>query len=108
MKTETLKTNTKTNSQNMKQSSQYVAQVLKTLAHPERLLILCYLTEKERSVNELVELCEISQSAVSQFLMRMKTEGLVSSARDGNFVRYQIKDTRIKKVLDTLYKNYCN
>ncbi len=92
---------------NMKENSAHVAQVLKTLAHPERLLILCHLTEQERTVNELVSLCEISQSAVSQFLMRMKTEGLVESERDKNFVRYKIKDQRIKKVLETLHKTYC-
>jgi len=84
-----------------------VSGILKSLAHPSRLKILCYLVEKERSVNDLTEFCEISQSAMSQFLKRMKEEGIVASRRDGNFMYYGISDKKLIKLLQALKEIYC-
>lgn len=61
-----------------------VARVLRSLAHPVRLKILSQLGERERSVNELTDFCGTSQSAMSQFLRRMKAEGLVASRGKGS------------------------
>lgn len=83
------------------------ASILKALAHPQRLQLLCHLSSGEKSVGELEELCGASQSMVSQFLIRMKREGLVSSTKDGQFMRYQIADPRILKTIQSLQKIYC-
>lgn len=84
-----------------------VSAVLKSLAHPVRLKILCQIMEKERSVNELTEFCEISQSAMSQFLKRMKDEGIVNSRREQHFVFYSIADKKLVKFLRAIKEIYC-
>lgn len=84
-----------------------VSEVLKALAHPQRLLILCHLADSPKSVGELEELSGASQSQVSQFLGKMKAQGLVNAERDAHFVNYDIADPRIKKLILSLYKIYC-
>jgi DNA-binding transcriptional ArsR family regulator len=84
-----------------------VSQVLKSLSHPTRLKVLCQVIDQERSVNELTEFCGISQSAMSQFLNRMKAEGIVSSRRDGNHVYYGISDPKLAKLLRAIKEIYC-
>jgi ArsR family transcriptional regulator, virulence genes transcriptional regulator len=66
----------KVSSQQMKENCQEVATLLKAIAHPQRLMILCYLAQEELSVSELQSRCGISQSQISQFLIRMTKEGL--------------------------------
>ena len=86
---------------------QFVAGMLKTLAHPQRLMILCQLTDGPKTVGELEDLSGASQSAVSQFLSRMRAEGLVEAHRDSQYVSYDIKDPRIKKVIQSLDRIFC-
>jgi DNA-binding transcriptional ArsR family regulator len=84
-----------------------VSALLKSLSHPVRLKILCQLMEKECSVNELTEFCDISQSAMSQFLGRMKEDGIVVSRRDQNFVYYAVADQRLILLLQKIKEIYC-
>ena len=83
------------------------AQLLKALGHPQRLQILCHLAGGEKTVGELERLCDASQSAVSQFLTRMKTEGLLASRRDERFVRYRIADPKSLRLIRALRKIFC-
>ena len=83
------------------------ARMLKLLAHPHRLQLLCHLVDSEKTVGELEDLCGASQSVVSQFLGRMKSEGLVDSSKEGQFVRYRIADRRISRVMKALQTIYC-
>ncbi len=83
------------------------SKLLKSLAHPQRLQILCHLSQKKLTVGELEKFCKASQSAVSQFLSRMKAEGLVTSERDGQFVYYRITDVRVLKLIRALHKIFC-
>ena len=83
------------------------ARVLKHLAHPQRLQILCRLSDGEKTVGELRDLCGASQSLVSQFLGRMKAEKLVACRRDGNFVAYRIEDPKILKLIQALHTIFC-
>lgn len=84
-----------------------VAHLLKLLAHPQRLQVLCHLSMGEKTVSDLEGLCGASQSQLSQFLQRMKAEGLVSSCRDGMFVRYAIQDPRVLKLMRSLHDVFC-
>ena len=89
-----------------KSKCEHVANILKILSHPLRLLILCYLADGEKSVQELEELTEASQSSVSQYLAKMKSEGLVSSERRSSFVYYKIENQEVNKIIQALYKIY--
>ena len=84
-----------------------VSQVLKSLSHPVRLKVLCSVLETEKSVNELTDFCEIPQSAMSQFLSRMKGEGILSSRKEGTYVYYGLADPKIKKLLKSIKDIYC-
>lgn len=87
---------------------QLVARTLKVLAHPQRLMILCQLTDGAKSVSELEDLSGASQSAVSQFLARMKSEGLVEARRNNQHMYYVIKDPRVKKLIQAFDKIFCS
>lgn len=84
-----------------------VSQVLKSLSHPVRLKVLCFVMDGEKSVNELTDFCGISQSAMSQFLNRMRLDGIVSSRKDGTHVYYGIGDANIVKLLRAIREIYC-
>jgi ArsR family transcriptional regulator len=84
-----------------------VAPVLRTLAHPVRLKILSQLIRRERSVNELTDACGTSQSAMSQFLKRMKSEGLVDSRRESTFIFYRIADPKLHRLMRAMSDIYC-
>lgn len=84
-----------------------VSELLKSMAHPTRLLILCSLAEGEKSVGELVNEIGISQSLMSQFLGRMKDEGLLISERKGRLMVYSIRDGRVFKILRFLRDIFC-
>ena len=83
-----------------------VSEILKSLSHPVRLKVLCQLLEGEKSVTELIDFCEISQSNMSQFLKRMKNEGMISSRRERNKIFYQVADPRMIKLMKALKDIY--
>jgi len=84
-----------------------VSQTLKSLSHPTRLKILCCLLDGEKSVMDLTDFCEITQSAMSQFLLRMKREGLLRSRRERQFVYYRIAESKLVNLLKAMKEIYC-
>lgn len=81
-----------------------VASILKNLSHPQRLSILCNLYDTPKTVGELEEATGASQSMVSQFLSRMKSEGLVKSHRDAQYMVYEIANADVKKLIQALHR----
>lgn len=96
------------NPEKMKDKCDEVTTTMKAIAHPQRLMILCYLSEGEKNVSELQELCEISQSQLSQFLNRMQREKILRVRKDGNFSYYGIADKNTLKLIQSMQKIYCN
>lgn len=85
-----------------------VAGLLKALANPRRLLLLCKLVELGRaSVGQLAAEVGLSQSALSQHLAVLREEGLVGFDRSGQTLFYRIADPRTEALLGTLYQLYC-
>ena len=64
--------------------------LLKALAHQTRLLILCILSEGEKTVGEIEDILGIQQAMVSQQLARLRLEGLVNTRREGRLVYYSM------------------
>ena len=83
-----------------------VAVILKTLAHPQRLFILCCLAQGEATVSDLLAACGASQSLISQHLTRMRREGLVQARREGNFVHYRIADPKLSSLILHMEKTF--
>jgi ArsR family transcriptional regulator, virulence genes transcriptional regulator len=79
-----------------------VADLLKLVAHPNRLKILCCLIDGDKSVSELEEFCGASQSSVSQYLAKMKSEKILSAKRDGKSIRYSLTNKEIKKLIEKM------
>jgi DNA-binding transcriptional ArsR family regulator len=83
------------------------AEFLKTLANKHRLMILCALVDGERSVGQLVERLGISQPNTSQHLLRLKSEGLISTRRDGATIYYRLANGQVAPMIQTLHGMFC-
>lgn len=83
------------------------AALVKALANKQRLMILCLLVERERSVGELNGLLDLSQSALSQHLAVLREENLVSTRRDGQTIHYALVDGPALRILQVLHDTYC-
>lgn len=84
-----------------------VSALLKHFSHPQRLLILCFLSNGERQVSEIYETVGMSQSQASQFLKRMQGEGLLSVRKEKNYSYYYISNPKVLKLLKSMQKIFC-
>jgi DNA-binding transcriptional ArsR family regulator len=84
------------------------AQHLKLLANEKRLLILCFLAARgEMTVGELVDAVDLSQSALSQHLARLRADRLVTFRRSSQTLHYSIADKRTLQLLGVLKEIFC-
>ena len=83
------------------------ADLLKAMANPQRLRVLCLLVEGERSVGQLNAEVELSQSALSQHLAKLREEGLVSTRKDAQTVYYSLVPGPALDVIRVLHSVYC-
>lgn len=83
------------------------AAMLKCLANPNRLLVLCQLGDGELQVSELQQRIGLSQSALSQHLARLREDELVSTRREGTAVFYRIENPAVARIIATLAEIYC-
>lgn len=91
----------------MMKNARAASDFLKALAHESRLVILCLLAERERSVTELEELLSLRQTTVSQQLARLRLDDLVTTRRDGKQVYYSLADDEIKNFIRVIYDRFC-
>ena len=80
---------------------------LKVLANPERLLLLCQLSQGEMCVSELEEALDIHQPTLSQQLGVLRTQEVVATRKEGKNVYYTVADPALLEVLALVYKLYC-
>lgn len=83
------------------------AALLKALAHPARLLVLCQLVQGESSVGELQPITGLSMSALSQHLSVLREMELVTTRREAQTIYYALAQGPALGVLDALYEAYC-
>ena len=86
----------------MQQAAQEATQMLRVLANENRLLLLCQLSQGEKSVGELETLLGIRQPTLSQQLGVLRNEGLVQTRREGKQIIYRVVDERAQRLLETL------
>ena len=84
-----------------------VSKLLKSLSHPVRLKVLCQIKDSDKTVCELAELCNISQSAMSQFLSRMRAEGIIDYKKERTSVYYKISNPKVHELMQAIYRIYC-
>lgn len=94
--------------QQIKQNAGDAAAFLKNLANPTRLVILCLLTQGEMCVTDILGHVDISQTALSQHLARLRSEGIVDFRREHRTLYYFIKNQNVAAIMDSLYGIYCS
>jgi DNA-binding transcriptional ArsR family regulator len=97
----------KINCNDMHTAADEASNLLKALSNRHRLLIVCQLIEKERSVGELAALLDIRDSTVSQHLALLRKDGVVTARRDGQTIWYSIGSEPARELVSTLYRVYC-
>jgi len=80
---------------------------LKAISHETRLLILCLLIDGEKTVNELEQILNARQAAVSQQLARLRADDLVEARRNGKSVHYSLARPDVIEVISALYRTFC-
>ncbi len=81
--------------------------MLKLLGNEDRLMLLCQLTEGERTVGELEQLTGIGQPTLSQQLGVLRRDGLVQTRREGKFIWYQLADDRALQLMQAIHRLFC-
>ena len=91
----------------MRQSAEQAAGLLKSMSNAHRLLILCHLGDAEQSVSQLNELIDLSQSSLSQHLARLRQDSLVKTRRESQTIYYSIAEPVTMNIIGLLQESYC-
>ena len=91
----------------MKTSAGKACQMMKVLSNPDRLMLLCQLSQGEKRVGELEEILGIVQPTLSQQLTVLREEELVTTRRDGKNIYYQIASPQALAVMNVLFDQFC-
>lgn len=83
------------------------SRLLKSLASKPRLMVLCQLIDGEKTAGELWEASQLSQSALSQHLAKLRAENLVQTRKEAQTVYYRLESTEVEKLIKTLHSIYC-
>jgi len=81
--------------------------LMKALANPHRLMILCELHKGERSVGALERAVGLRQSPLSQHLAKLRRDGLVKTRRESQTIYYRLASPKVSEVIALLYRLYC-
>ena len=91
----------------MKASASNACRLMKVLSNPDRLMLLCQLSQGEKRVGELEEILGIVQPTLSQQLTVLREEELVTTRRDGKNIYYQIASPQALAVMNVLFEQFC-
>lgn len=91
----------------MKTSAALACRLMKVMSNPDRLMLLCQLSQGEKRVGELEEMLGIVQPTLSQQLTVLREEELVTTRRDGNNIYYQIASPQAMAIMAVMYQQFC-
>jgi ArsR family transcriptional regulator len=91
----------------MRAAAADASSLLKTLGNPDRLLLLCQLSQGEFCVSELESMSGISQPTLSQQLGVLRAENLVATRRAGKQIHYTLASKEATAIMQLLYRLYC-
>ncbi len=80
--------------------------VLSAISNPVRIKLLCCLSKKNKNVQELIDSCGLTQSAVSQHLSKLKKAGLIKNERQGKFIFYSLTNSKTAEIANKL-NSFC-
>jgi DNA-binding transcriptional ArsR family regulator len=85
----------------------HACELLKAMSNKWRLMILCQLSEGEKTVGELQELLGAGQSAVSQHLAILRREEIVVARKNAQSIYYSLHGEQAVKIMATLHEVFC-
>ncbi|MBU6486611.1 MAG: winged helix-turn-helix domain-containing protein [Burkholderiales bacterium] len=91
----------------LRHSATQCCALLKAMAHEDRLLLLCQLTEGEQNVGELEARVGLHQPSLSQHLGVLREEGLVAARREGKYMYYNLASEEVIAIMQTLSELFC-
>jgi DNA-binding transcriptional ArsR family regulator len=91
----------------LRQRARKASNFLKALSNENRLLLLCLISDRERSVTELETILALRQPTVSQQLARLRNDGLVSPRREGKVIYYRIASDEVRRTISLMYDIFC-
>ena len=84
-----------------------VTDLLKAMANPSRLMILCQLAEGEKSVGEMESVVGLSQSGLSQHLAVLRRKRIVATRREAQSIYYSLASKEVEEIMAALYRVFC-
>ena len=91
----------------MRAAAESACALLKVLSNPDRLLLLCELSQGERCVSDLEARLDIRQPTLSQQLGVLRDNALVRTRREGKTIRYSLDSPPVVAVMGVLYEQFC-
>jgi len=91
----------------MQAAAGQACELMKVLANPDRLLILCQIAHQEMCVGELEASLGIVQPTLSQQLTVLRNAELVTTRREGKNIFYQLTSSPTLAVMNTLFQQFC-
>ena len=90
-----------------KASADDACALLKALANPHRLMIVCALLDGEQSVGPLAEMLGVRESLAWQHLGLLRRDGLVAARRDGQMIYHGLQSGQARVLVETLSRLFC-
>lgn len=97
----------KSNMDDLNDRAEQVAAILSLMGNAHRLRILCRLAEGETSVGSLTREIDLSQSALSQHLAKLRESGLVETRREAQTIFYRLATEEMRAIMAALYEVFC-
>jgi len=95
------------NPEHMAAAAGQASDLLKAIGHPHRLMLLCQMIERERTVGELAAALGIRESTTSQHLALLRKDGLVRPRREAQTIWYSIASIPAQRIMAVLFDLYC-
>lgn len=91
----------------LKASADDACALLKALANPHRLMIVCALVNGEQSVGALAHALGVRETLTSQHLGLLRRDGVVSARREGQTIFYDLRSGQARALVETLSRLFC-
>lgn len=91
----------------LRASADQACRLMKAMANADRLMLLCQLSQGEKSVGELEEILDIRQPSLSQQLTVLREAELVATRREGKNIFYSISSKAAMAMMHVLQQEIC-
>lgn len=91
----------------LRESADTATTLMKVLANPDRLMLLCQISQGEKAVGELETLTGIQQPTLSQQLTVLRNNDIVKTRREGKSIFYSVASKPALAIINVLAEQIC-